>query len=215
MFYISLIFVIFIAVLYSVLIAAGIKNKITAFLITLFLSICSARYVILYLYYVSNSPEHLYNLKNIVLLSAASLTIVTFILIKLINDGKLSAYDCIFAAALTVIYSVIIYYAPEGITGNTVGYSLIIKKNWTYILAAVQGTLSLLFIVMSLYYYGKNKSLYKRISNILFILSYSAAIFIGTMKLLEKGYSELQIASELLILLSITYSIKMLLKNGG
>lgn len=211
--YISILFIVLVINLYAIILSMKVKRKSRAYIITLLLSLCTLRYIALFIYYISISPVYLFSLKNLVFTSIIAIPIVSYILIKLINKGRLSKFDTIFAILLAFMYSVIIYKAPQGIEGASVGYKVVVSTEWIYIMSIVQSLFAGFMVYLSVSYFVNIKNTKVKISNVIFFTGYILTIVEGILIILNEQLLSLPIIPEAAILIGIITALKVVIDH--
>ena len=211
--YLSLLFVVLITNLYALMSTGNIKNKFIRVSFKILLVLSLLRYISLYIFLVSESPNYLYNIRYFVLFSGLSIPVTSFISIKLMNEEKVKNIDTIFISIISVIYIFIILNAPYGIISKDIGYSVAVKQSWTFIIASIQGFFSGLMIYFSLNYFVKIKVIKNRLINLIFLSGFMSAIAEGLVILFGIAGFRTMIISEGIILIAVCSALNYIGEN--
>ena len=207
--YFTVLFLVFIANLYSIILSINIKERLFRLTTLILLSLCIFRYCTLYVFSVAQTPVNLYIIKNLVFTATISIPIVTYICIMKFNKGIFNIFDKIFTLILLIIGLVIMYNAPMGIINTNLGYKVLLSDEWKFIIMVIQGGFSVLMICISLNYFIKEKNIERKTVNFFFLIGYITAMAEGVLSILNKGILPEPIISEGIIFISIIMSMKI------
>jgi hypothetical protein len=212
--YVSLLFILLVINLYAAVSVSNITQKVIRIITFILLILCMLRYVSLYIFLISKSPDYLYNIRYFVLASAVSIPVVSYISIRLLNGAKTGVFDAVFIAAVSAGYFFMIFNATDGVIPEDIGYKVAIKQSWTYIITIAQGIFTGFMIYLSLDYLLKIRAAKNRIINLIFLMGFISAIIEGLMVLFNKAGLHTMLVSEGIILAAICSSLNLMSKNS-
>lgn len=211
--YFSVLFIILMANVYAIILSIHLKEKLLKMVVVLFLSFTLFRYFILYLFSLAQSPENLFMLKNVVLVSLITIPVLSYLCIMILNKGGLNIFDKCFLVLTGVIFAFVIYIAPRGIINTDFGYKVLYNDGWQFIITLIQFCFSGYLIYVSLNYFKREKNFKLKFTYFLFFLGYIIEIIEGLLSFYQNNLLPENIISEGIILIAIISCLKIKLIN--